>query len=448
MSSRYLTVKSRLAIALALLSFLTLNAQTSLDEIRTTPTKAGGVYYAYPGVDGVKHTPVPKGYHPFYVSHYGRHGSRYLISDRDYTRVMELLAKADSADVLTPLGHDIKKRLDLVWNEARGRGGELTPLGSRQHHDIAQRLMRANPTIFEGKPEITAKSTTVMRCAHSMFAFIEGLKEIDPSLTISRESGQRAMDYLNYHDRATGWKSSEKGPWYQDFKKFRAEMTKPDRLIKSIFNDSIYIRRNIDPVETMWGLYWIAVDMQNMETPISFVDIFTPQELYDLWQVFNFNFFACNSSYLPAEGAFVDNAKNLVSNILETADDYIQNNKNGATLRFGHDGNIIPLTALLNIEGCYADVTDPYRLADNYSDFKISPMAANLQIIFYKNSRGDIIAKLLLNEREVSIPVETDIAPYYHWTDLRRYLREVIDTPYAKVQERRIGQSRCKVRHE
>lgn len=414
------------AVSLTLACAITVSAQSSLQEIVDNPNRAGGVYLAYPNNDGVKSTPAPKGFKPFYVSHYGRHGSRYLISDRDYSRVIRMLERADSAGVLTPLGQNVKARMDTVWLEARGRGGELTPLGARQHRGIARRLYQGHPEIFDGKPEITAKSTTVMRCAHSMFAFVEGLKELNPTLEIPRESGQRAMVYLNYHDPAQNWKSSEHGPWYQDWKKFRAEKTRPDRLMKVLFTDSLYVRRHIDPVETMWDLYWVAVDMQNMETPISFMDVFTPDELYDLWQVFNFNFFACNSSYPPAEGAFVNNAKNLVRNILETADEYIAQGKNGATLRFGHDGNIIPLTALLKIDGCWADEADPYRLADVYADYKISPMAANLQIIFYKDKSGEVIAKMLLNEQEVKIPVKTDMFPYYRWDDLREYLVSIL----------------------
>lgn len=51
-------------------------AQASLEEIAATPGKAGGVYYAYPEPE-ILQTPAPAGYKPFYISHYGRHGSRY-----------------------------------------------------------------------------------------------------------------------------------------------------------------------------------------------------------------------------------------------------------------------------------------------------------------------------------------------------------------------------------
>lgn len=407
-----------------------ISAQVTLQDIEQTPGKAGGVYYAYPG-PASKLTPAPKGYEPFYISHYGRHGSRFLISDNDYLRVINRLQHARQHNALTPQGLEVLNRLDTVWAEAQGRGGELTPLGARQHHDIARRMYDNNTQAFKGNPEITAKSTTVMRCAHSMFAFIEGLKEQNPSLVIPRESGQRAMSYLNYHAPEAGPYSDHRGEWYQDWRKFRHEKTNPDRLMSTLFSDSLYVRRWVDPEETMWDLYWVAVDMQNMEASTDFFYLFTPQELFDLWQVFNFNFFACNSSYPPAKGLHVDNAKNLVRNIRDTARYYIANNKNGATLRFGHDGNIIPLAAALRIPGAWTNESDPHKLHLSYADFKISPMASNLQIVFYKNKAGNILVKFMLNEHEVALPIPTQTAPYYSWENVDAFLTEVIETPFA-----------------
>lgn len=402
--------------------------QTTREEIYATPEKAGGVYYAYPVTESMN-TPAPKGYKPFYVSHYGRHGSRYLIGDNDYKRVVDQFHDAKSRGALTPLGENVLSRLDTVWIEAEGRGGELSPLGNRQHRGIARRMYAAYPEVFAGNPEITAASTTVMRCAHSMFAFVEGLKEMDPTLVIPRESGTRNMYYLNYHSQESALYSSHDGEWYQDYRKFKAEKTKPCRMMKALFSDSLYVRRHVDPEGLMWGLYWIAVDMQNMETPISFMDIFEKEEIFNLWEVFNFNFYACNSSYPLADGQHVDNAKNLMKNIVETADDYIANGKNGATLRFGHDGNVIPLAALFQFGNCAAYEADPYKLYKVYSDFKISPMASNIQLVFFRNKAGDVIVKFMLNEREVAIPASTDMFPFYRWEDARAALQHIIDTP-------------------
>lgn len=403
-------------------------ARSAKAEIADKPERAGGIYYAYP-TDEISPdygSKAPAGYEPFYVSHYGRHGSRYLISDNDYLRVKNRLKDASQAGALTELGEQLLRQVDTVWIEARGRGGELTPLGTRQHKGIARRLAAAHPAVFAPGAEVSAASTPVMRCAHSMFAFIEGLKELNPNLDIPRESAERNMVYLNYHSPESGPYSSHEGPWYQDYKRFKAANTQSDRLISTIFSDQNYVDRWVDRDGFMWDLYWLAVDMQNMETDIDLLPLFTNDELYKLWEVANFNFYACNSSYPRAHGLHTANARNLVRHILDQADAYINGGRHGATLRFGHDGNIIPLTALLKLEGCYSDAEKPSALADGYANFRISPMASNLQLVFFRPEKGgspdDILVRVYLNEKDIALPVKAEKAPFYRWADLRPYL--------------------------
>ena len=76
-------LKQILLCSLIVMCCAPLGAQTSKEEMFATPEKTGGVYWAYP-LDFAPQTKAPKGYKPFYISHYGRHGSRYLIADRDY----------------------------------------------------------------------------------------------------------------------------------------------------------------------------------------------------------------------------------------------------------------------------------------------------------------------------------------------------------------------------
>lgn len=410
-----------IALLLAAATVLPATAQARLDEINVTPGKAGGVYYAYPVTESAN-TPAPAGYEPFYISHYGRHGSRYLISDNDYTAPAKVLRRAKENNSLTPLGLEVLDRLDSVYAEARGRGGELSPLGYRQHRAIADRMYRSFPQVFGKGADVSAASTTIMRCAHSMWAFTEEIKKHAPWIEIPRESSERNMYYLNYHSPESGPLTSHDGPYYQTWRKYKADRTKTDRLMVSLFSDKAYVDRWIDPQQLMWQLYWVTVGQQNIESTLDFTDIFTTQELYDMWTVFNFEFFGRNSSYAPAGGVFVKNASNLVRHIVEQADCCIARGGHGATLRFGHDGNIVPLAALLGLKGCYSDITEPAKLPEGWVDYEVSPMAANLQIVFFRNKKGDVIAKLMLNERETSIPVDTDIYPFYHWNDLRSYL--------------------------
>ncbi len=414
---------------LALVS-LSLFGQTTREEMFQTPEKTGGVYYAYPTPEAHNNTTPPKGYKPFYISHYGRHGSRYLISDADYTWVLRLFDEAHEAKALTTLGEGVRSRLATVCQGVSKVGGDLTPLGRRQHREIAGRMYDAFPEVFADGDSISARSTVVWRCAMSMVAFGDRLKELNPKLAISYEMSERYMDYLNYHtDESNLFTNGKNGPWAEEYRKFKEEHTNPDRLVASLFSDKNFVRKAVNPSDVMWGLYWIASDMQDMETGISFYDIFQPQELFDLWQCFNYQMYVGNANHAAGNGIVVANAKNLLRNILESADEAIENPKLCATLRFGHDGNLIPLAAILRLDDCNVAVSDPAELYKHWCDFKVSPMAGNVQIVFFNKKQGtsdDILVKFMLNEKEAKIPVATDSFPFYRWKDVRSYYTNIL----------------------
>lgn len=390
------------------------------DTLIFTPDMMGGVYYAYPEeqAKNARITAPPKGYEPFYVSHYGRHGSRYLISDNDYENVRAMLSKARDADALTPLGLDVLLRIDSVMVETRGRGGDLTPLGVRQHRGIAERLYNNYPKIFKGSPELSARSTTVIRCILSMDAFCERLKELNPDIQTTRESSDRYMNYLNYHSPESN--AFTGGDWKVYYRKFENSRVKPDEFVSRLIKDPKYIDRYVDPAALMWGLYWIAADSQNIETPVSFYDLFTPEEYFGLWETGNYHNYVVDSSSPESGGLVVENARHLLDNIIDTADEAIASGTNSATLRFGHDGNLQPLAAILQLDGACPEEYDAEKVSQVYHNFYVTPMAGNIQLIFFRNKEGDVIVKVLLNEQEMKLPIPSVAGPFYRWSDVKR----------------------------
>ncbi|MCI2088697.1 MAG: hypothetical protein LKK21_11085 [Prevotella sp.] len=214
-------------------------AQTSFQEIEACPCKTGGVYFAYKNPT-VNLSPAPSGYFPFYISHYGRHGSRYLISDQDYKNVLDIFIKANNAKVLTQLGGKVLKDLKDLWQEVEGHGGDLSIIGRDQERGIAERMVHNFPTLFSGDKMISARSTLSFRCAMSMVAFGDRLKELNPYLHIYYEASNKYMKYLNYHtDSSNTFTNNNTGPWVEEYKKFESEHLHPKRLLYSLFNDSI-----------------------------------------------------------------------------------------------------------------------------------------------------------------------------------------------------------------
>lgn len=403
-----------------------LQAQTTKEEVFDNLNKSGGVYYAYPST--ATSTSVPKGYEAFYVSHFGRHGSRYLISDEDYNWVHTLLLDAQQNGALTTLGKDVLNRIETILGEVAGKGGDLSPLGVRQQKSIAKRLYAAYPSIFKNNTHISARSTIVVRCVLSMDAFCEGLKECNPTLDMCRESSNKYMSYLNYHSKESEKYTYGSDNGKEEYRKFEMAHVDGTRMAKSLISDSLYLLKRVNPNNLLWGMYWIAIDMQNIETKCTLFDIFTKQELFDLWQTFNYRFYVNDGNYKGNKGMMLANAIPALKNIISEADSVIANKSNGASLRFAHDGNLIPLSGLMRLENCYNSVDDPYQFYKNFSDFKIAPMAGNIQIIFFRNKKdaSQVLVKFLLNENEIRIPIPTKNYPFYDWNEVKSFYTEII----------------------
>ena len=112
----------------ALMSASTIQAQTPREDFKRDITLSASNYVAYRGPQK-QLSPAPKGYKPFYLSHYGRHGSRYMIGKAAYDVPYFSLLKAKQEGKLTPKGEETLRKVALIREDAKGRDGELTPLG-------------------------------------------------------------------------------------------------------------------------------------------------------------------------------------------------------------------------------------------------------------------------------------------------------------------------------
>ncbi len=391
-------------------------------QITPSLEQTGSIYYAYPAPTAVA-TPAPAGYEPFYISHYGRHGSRWMTADERYTEVVEVFDSLYQCAGLTPLGIDVRQRLHRVWEDARGCSGSITPLGERQHREIAGRMFQNYPQVFRGDAFVDARSSTSLRCALSMSYFTERLKELNPALHVERRAYHRYMDYIAYTSPEGEEFSSEAAPWRKGFRDFEAKNVRPGRLMASLFVHPDVIN---NPDAMMRSLYWIAADMQNVELDLSFYDLFEYEELFGIWKTVNARMYVCNAA-APLNGGLMPRcAVPLLRNILESAEAAIQKGSPAADLRFGHDTHLLRLLALMQVDGCSNQEWDMEKFHLAWQDYRISPMGANLQIVFYRNGANDVIVKFLLNETEVTLPIKSVTGPYYSWKAVKAFLEAQI----------------------
>ena len=392
------------------------------DEIAANRYLAGSNYLDYDRQLSTKAlTPAPKGYEPFYMSHYGRHGSRWLIVDGDYTRPLGTLRSAKEAGKLTPLGEETLKKLEDFYPTSDKRLGDLTTVGERQHHGIGKRMVQNFPEIFKARDlKIDARSTVVTRCILSMIAECEELAAANPTAQIHNDVSESLQYYLNQPwdgiVRQEGRNTGDKETNY-----YSQKYTHPERLMKQLFNDQQWVYNNVNSGDFIRRLFDVATNMQSHDTDIELLSLFTDEELYDQWRIRNIGWYL-DYGASPVSGQKMPfSQRNLLKNIIETADTVTQTQ---ATLRFGHEVCVMPLACLLELDNCGMAVKDLDDLDTYWRNYRIFPMGCNIQLIFYrpkKGKTGDILVKALLNEREAYMPTSTDSWPYYKWQDLRQY---------------------------
>ena len=431
------------------------------EQVQANPDLVLSDYQPYPVLDQNPAsipalTKAPKGYRPFYISHYGRHGSRWLISTATYTRPVAFLKKAKAEGKLTPLGEDVLSRLEKVELAVRGRYGELTRLGAEQHRQIAGRMFRNFPRVFKGDVEIDAKSTVIIRCILSMESFCMRLKELNPRLRITNDASNHDMYYMNNQDPDKFFSNITSDPKNAEIlEEYKDRIFKTDRLVTSLVKDTSWFKTYNEkfafkdnpeklPKYTASGLFYdvteLCISLPNTDLDVSLMDVVSLEDMHQL------NLYRNLGSYRYA--GFCDMGQKvtpyrqtyLLKNILETADRQIAKvgtdgrKSAGATLRFGHDSNLMPLCSLMDIDGAGVYEPDNDNVANVWNMEHYIPKAGNLQFVFYGKKGAPVLVKVLLNEHEATLPVETDKFPYYEWDKVRAFYQNILDN--SPIKER------------
>ena len=141
---------------------------------------AQAVYTLYPAPTTTVDV-APDGYRAVYVSHFGRHGSRFLTK-REERSAYKTLSN-------TELPQAVKEAVDSLRRITLGHEGELSELGAREQRGIGGRMAKRLPELFgtslqdtSGMTKIRARSSVIGRCKASMRSFLEGMQAAAPGI--------------------------------------------------------------------------------------------------------------------------------------------------------------------------------------------------------------------------------------------------------------------------
>ena len=401
-------------------------AQSKVIElIQKAPSYASCNYHIYPDSITKPLTPSPEGKKPFYISHYGRHGSRYISSRSGYDIPYMMMQEADSLEELTPEGQKVLHEMNIIMQNTENRWGELTGSGKRQLQQIGQRMVERFPEVLCPGATVSGVSTVVPRCIESMGSCLMQMLQVCPQLQVTMQSSKRSQWYMNFQDRKLrrGYMTPEAK---KAFDAYTAPRLGNTRLMELIFKNPDIVKEVIDEEQFSYylmkmGLFQLNINY-NQNTYL--ISLFDTDDLYLMWQIDNALWYiqhgACklNGSRQPYS------QRNLLRQLIADADSCIRLDRPGAQLRFGHDTVLLPLVCLIGVNGFDFETDNLDELEEKgWWCSSVFPMASNLQFIFYRSQPKDpdVLFKVLLNEEEATLPLTPVSGPYYRWSDFRQY---------------------------
>ena len=367
----------------------------------------------------MRDTPAPKGYEPFYISHYGRHGSRFQRNDDKLNHIIETLGRERRRGNLTATGEALLDSVISKHSFIEGKLAQLAPRGGIEHRAIASRMsLRFAPVWKDGGRVDATASSEGGRCIVSMCYFTNELQSRHPSLDMKFTGGvdmYRLLSGKGFPKELPGMVSRyiESSGWYL------SEGEAADAVARLFVRPSLTAteRRNLlDAIFEEWK-YSGCMDR-------NFIDI---KSVFPSGEECKYGDYSWDSFYTENGNSLNFGKKRIqaqipcLMRIIADADDVLSGKqKKVADLRFGHDSGLMALLSLMRMPP-YDAILDFKEAHTDWLDRERMPMASNLQIVFYRKKSCDrILVKVLYNEQERYFPFAESVSgPYYDWETLR-----------------------------
>lgn len=396
---------------------------------------------------------IPDSLSVLFVSHVGRHGARFLSSDKS---VVKLLRYLEGCGELTPVGERVRRLCLTADSVMSGRWGALNALGIEEQSGIGHRMAQRYKDLLDRNDSVYGFSSYVPRCVMSMDELTHGAIWENRSLEVATGSGRRFSPLVRFFDLDSAYvayKSSES--WRKVYEGF-ADSVCPvatvlrlsregGRLLERLAEESLRSgtpdsgwaiesavserlrgdwpaewermaglskKKAIDLAEALYGVVAgcsTSAYGTNSEMPATLCDwrdYFTSMEYESLWEMGNLKHYLTYSanglSLVPSVMA-----RPLLRNIVESLEEAVRDDYTGPAIvvRLGHAETMMPLLSLMDVAGCRYVTSDWGSVADHWMDWDVVPMAANLQLVACRSKEsGNLYLVTLRNEIPVGGP--------------------------------------------
>lgn len=403
---------------LSLICFMGLAADPTATEYATRECAGTSMPYPMPERDLRAY---PDSLTPVFISHIGRHGSRYLSSSKFTERLQQKLSRVITP---SPKAKALSALCRRIEETTAGRWGALDSLGIAEQRGIAARTWQRFDFLFRER-KIRAISSYVPRCIASMDEFTHQLSRMDNRIEIYTSSGRQNNSLLRPWSVDEDYKAySESSEWRAIYDDYAEKLISP-AIASAYLGSEADALSDKEKREFALDLYRIVSGCAASGININPIDYLSSADYNALWAVENLDHYL-NYSASTLSKAPMDMAAGLLNDIVESIDKAVAGTQQyGCELRFGHAETMIPLLALMRIGGCYYITNYFDTVGLHWRDFYAVPMASNLQMILFKSSTGAYYLRADLNETPVPLIPGND-SLYTPWLKAQDYLQRCL----------------------
>lgn len=375
-------------------------------------------YKIFP-VEVEKATIPPEGYSLVYVNHLGRNNYSYSSNTEQINYLFDVLYNAYSQGALTSKGEALKNALSANLAFMQGRKGGASAIETDWQRASAQEMQADYPGAFD--KSICLIASNDLRAMQSMVAFASVLLntpvasrmhimaqgDVDPLLGFYKLSDQ----FITYQNNVM----SSMAPSYN---------FDPNELLEQLFTDD-FLQSMPNGYTFCTGLYDVYKQSEQPGTLVA---------LPSLKQKGVFELLDARSNDLKykiygpdpkADGLNSEISYPLLSDFIATVDGALESDTLSGVFRFASEEVFAPLLVLMEVASPAQGATAPLETPWNYAAWV--PTGADIKWIVYKNNANDVLVKMEVNGKETNFPLQSDVAPFYRWADVKTYYQNKLN---------------------
>ena len=361
----------------------------------------------------------PAGYRPVHISYVARHGARFLSSPKKIEQVEKYLYEAAKNRNLSKAGDEFFGFLRTLSDSTGSRWGLLSSVGIAEEERLGMDMARWFPELLK-KGKVRGMATYVPRVVMTMYEFNHSLERAHTHLELYSSAGRQNDSLLRFFAVPGPYcEYRDSGEWEAVYNRFLDQHvpTSPARRLLKISPES-NLRKLRKMTMEMYGILQ-ASRAAGFEPQTD--RWFSEKEFAACWEASNLLHWLRNTP-TPVNSSAAPSVTPLIRRIVEDADEALTDSaasQNVIDSYFGHAETLLPLLSTMGLPGCYSMTEDYESLAEEWHLQEITPLGANLMIVFLKSedSEAPVLTLLRLNGR--NIPAFQEAPLLMPWSELR-----------------------------